>query len=96
MKFEFNGSSDGALLLRCTDHGILPHKHHSSNITITSQAPAYLVHLLRTYIVDRNNEDGFVLLKQVLQLVEVGCFVGGLSPHVCFNIQTGYLRVKRN
>lgn len=68
------------------------------------------MHLLRTDIVNRDDEDGFVpnhsldflaqdlmkfvLLEQTLQLVEVSGLVAGLAPHVFLMLKIGYLRVE--
>ena len=82
-----------SLSLTWTYHGVLAHKHHASYLPSAPQTLAYLVHLLGANIVDSDDEDRLVLLKQSLQLVKVNGFVGGLAPHICFDIQTGYLRV---
>lgn len=40
------------------------------------------MHLLGADIVDGDNEDGFILLKQSFELIEIGCFVFRLAPHI--------------
>jgi len=35
-----------------------------------------------------------VLLKQALELVEVGRLIAGLAPHIFLDLKIGYLRVK--
>lgn len=42
------------------------------------------MHLLRGHIVDAHYENGFVLVKQALQLVEVHRFCARLAPHDFF------------
>jgi len=66
-------------LERTADHGVLSHQ----NNTLTTEGLTNLVHLLRRDIVDGDDEDGLVLLEEVLELVEVTSFVSGLAPHVC-------------
>ena len=63
-------------------HCVLSHQHNARDIISVSQALSDLVHLLRADIVDCDNEDGFVLFKQCLELVEVSGFVAGFAPHV--------------
>lgn len=82
---SFDGSSD---------HGIFAHQNYTADLSFSSQADADLVHLLRADIVHSHDEDRLVLLQQPLQLVEVSGLVCCLAPHVCFDIQTGCLRVK--
>lgn len=49
------------------------------------------MHLLRTDIVNRDDEDGLVALEQALELVEVGALCVRLAPHI-FDETIGYLR----
>lgn len=67
-----------------TYHRVLSHQHNARNFTASSQTLSDLVHLLRADIVNRNNEDRFVLFKQGLELVEVDSLVAGSAPHVFF------------
>jgi hypothetical protein len=63
-----------------TYHSILSHQHD----TLTTQALADLVHLLRGDIVDGDDEDALVLLEEPFELVEVAGLVCGPAPHsVC-------------
>ncbi len=63
-------------------HRVLSHQYDTRDISSTSQALSDLVHLLGTDIVDGDNEDGFILLEQSLELVEISCLVFCLAPHV--------------
>ena len=60
-----------------THHGILPHQDNA----IAAKAVTNLVHLLRADIVDEDDEDGSVLLQQILELVKVRRLVVGPAPH---------------
>lgn len=75
-------------------HGVLSHKNNTLRLTIPSQTLSNLVHLLRTDIVDGDNEYGFMGFQQALKLVEVGRLVTSLAPHIFLKMKTGYLRVK--
>lgn len=49
--------------------------------------------LLRADIVDRDNENGLVFLKEALELLEVSGLRLGLAPHVfLLELKIGYLR----
>ena len=61
-------------------HGVFAHQDDR----LTSERGSDLVHLLRRDIVDRDDENGFVLVEQALQLVEVDGFCSGLAPHDFF------------
>ncbi len=61
-----------------THHGVLAHQDH----TLSAERLPDLVHLLRRDIVDRDDEDGFVLLQQALELVEVASLVSRFAPHI--------------
>ena len=61
-----------------TNHCIFAHE----NDAFSSQTSPNLVHLLRADIVNGHNEDGFVLLEQALELVEIDRLVCCLAPHV--------------
>lgn len=50
-----------------TYHGVLAHQHNS----LLAERLSDLVHLLRADIVDGDDEDGLVLLKQRLELGEL-------------------------
>ncbi len=52
-------------------HSVLAHQNHA----VSAQCPADLVHLLRADIVDGDDENRFVLLEEILELVEVDGFV---------------------
>lgn len=56
-------------------HSILAHQDDALHLPSTSQALPDLVHLLRADIVDGDDEDGFVLFEQALELVEVSGLV---------------------
>lgn len=59
-------------------HGVLAHQDDA----IAAEGLTNLVHLLRRDIVDRDDEDGRVLLQQALQLVEVAGLVSRFAPHI--------------
>jgi hypothetical protein len=61
-----------------TYHSVLSHQ----NDTVTTKGLSDLVHLLGADIVDTNDEDGGVLLKEALELLEVASFVFGSAPHI--------------
>lgn len=61
------------------DHGVLAHQ----NDTLAAHRLSDLVHLLRRDIVDTDDENGLVLLKECLELVEVDGLGCGLAPHIC-------------
>lgn len=63
-----------------TNHGVLAHQDDR----LPSQRMANFVHLLGADIVDRDDEDGFVLFEQALELVEVDGFGSCLAPHDFF------------
>lgn len=69
-------------------HGVLAHQDNA----IAAERLTDLVHLLRRDIVDRDDEDGLVLLQQALQLVEVASLVSGLAPHIFLVTKAGCLR----
>lgn len=54
-------------LYGATDHGILAHQDD----TLSAERLTNLVHLLGGDIVDGDNEDGFVLLDEALELLKV-------------------------
>ena len=60
-----------------TYHRVLAHQDDA----LAAQRLADLVHLLRRDIVDGDDEDAAVLLKEPLQLVEVRGLDCGLAPH---------------
>lgn len=68
-------SLDGA-----AHHRVLAHQDHA----LAAQTLPDLVHLLGADIVDRHDEDGLVLLEQILELIKVSRLVGGFSPHDFF------------
>src|SRR2546421_4878655 len=70
------------------NHGILSHQDDC----LPSQRLADFVHLLRADIVDRDDEDGLVVLEQALELFEVDSFGPCLAPHVFFDTKLGCLR----
>jgi len=63
-----------------SDHGVFAHQDNG----LASEGGSDFVHLLRRDIVDADDEDGFVLIEQALQLVEVYGFGTGLAPHDFF------------
>jgi hypothetical protein len=71
-----------------TYHGVLAHQDN----TLTAEGLTNLVHLLRRDIVDRDDEDGPVLLQQALQLVEVAGLVSRFAPHIFLVMKAGCLR----
>jgi hypothetical protein len=71
------------------NHGVLAHQDDR----LPSKRMADFVHLLGADIVNRDDEDGFVLLKQALELLEVECFGPCFAPHDFFDMKLGYLRV---
>lgn len=64
-------------LQSAADHGVLAHEDD----TLATERLADLVHLLRGDIVDGDDEDGLVLLEEVLELVEVSDLGFFLAPH---------------
>lgn len=54
-----------------TYHGVLAHQDD----TLATEGLSDLVHLLRADIVDRDDEDGLVLLEKALELVKVAGLV---------------------
>ena len=50
------------------------------------------MHLLGADIVNRDNEDGLVLVEQALELVEVDGFGSRFAPHISFGVELGCLR----
>lgn len=60
-----------------TYHGVLTHQYD----TLTTEGLTDLVHLLGRDIVDLDDEDGLVLLEEVLQLVEVAGLCCRFAPH---------------
>lgn len=77
-----------------TDHRIFSHQNNTLRLTISSKALSNLVHLLRTDIVDGDDENGFVRVQQTLKLVEIACLITGFAPHIFLRLKTGCLRVK--
>jgi hypothetical protein len=69
-------------------HGVLAHQDN----TLAAKGLTNLVHLLRRDIVDRDDEDGPVLLQQALQLVEVAGLVSRFAPHIFLVMKAGCLR----
>ena len=63
-----------------TDHSVLSHQDDTG----LAHGLTNLVHLLRRDIVDSDDENGFVLVEQALQLVEVDGFGSGFAPHDFF------------
>lgn len=59
------------------NHGILAHQHGG----VSSESLSDFVHLLRTNIVDGDDEDGFMGVEQRLKLVEVSSFASRFAPH---------------
>merc|ERR1712072_167360 len=59
------------------NHGVLTHQYD----TLTTEGLTDLVHLLGRDIVDLDDEDGLVLLEEVLQLVEVAGLCCRFAPH---------------
>jgi hypothetical protein len=59
------------------DHGVLAHEDN----TLTAEGLTDLVHLLRRDIVDGDDEDGLVVLKKRLELLEVSGLELFRAPH---------------
>ena len=55
----------------CSHHGVLSHQDN----TLTSEGVPDFVHLLGADIVDTDDEDGVVLFKEALELLEVARLV---------------------
>jgi hypothetical protein len=62
---------------RTPDHGVFAHQDDG----LAAERLTDFVHLLRADIVDLDDEDGFVLVKQALELLEIDSFVAGFAPH---------------
>lgn len=63
-----------------TNHGILAHQ----NDAFPSKTVPNLVHLLRTDIVNGDDEYGLIFLEQAFELIEISGLGGCLAPHVFF------------
>ena len=73
---ELGVLSDEALK-STTDHGVLTHQ----NDGLTTEGDTDLVHLLGGDIVNTNDEDVLVGIKEALELIEVSGLGCGLAPH---------------
>lgn len=73
-----------------TYHSVLAHQDNA----ISTEGVADFVHLLRADIVNRDDEDGTVLLEQALELVEVAGLVSSLAPHIFLFVKAGFFRAR--
>jgi hypothetical protein len=63
---------------KTTDHSVLSHQDYA----LSTKGDTNLVHLLGADIVNTNDEDRLVVLKETLELLVVSGFGCVLAPHV--------------